>query len=113
MLQIPSDCLSPAVLDALIEEFVTRHGTDLTDADSKSAQVRAKLKSGEVIIVFDEKQETTNIVPKTDKPLEEPEPQREAAREHWTEPEPPRRTSRPEPGERHIEYDEPPPPTDY
>jgi uncharacterized protein len=73
MLQIPPDRLSADVLDALIEEFVTRHGTELTDATAKAAQVRAKLRTGEVIIVFDEKHETTNIVPKTTGPLSEPE----------------------------------------
>jgi uncharacterized protein len=72
MLQIPPDRLSADVLDALIEEFVTRHGTELTDATAKAAQVRAKLRTGEVIIVFDETHETTNIVPKTEGPLEEP-----------------------------------------
>jgi uncharacterized protein YheU (UPF0270 family) len=63
LLRIPPDRLSPAVLDALIEEFVTRHGTDLTDAATKAAQVRARLRRGEVIIVFDELHQTTNIVP--------------------------------------------------
>lgn len=106
MLQIPPDRLSPAVLDALIEEFVTRHGTELSDAATKAAQVRAKLRTGEVIIVFDETHETTNIVPKTDKPLQEPEVEREPER-------PVRRAEEPrrvEQGEHYIEYDEPAPP---
>lgn len=64
MLQIPPDRLSPDVLDALIEEFVTRHGTNLSDAAAKAAQVRAQLKAGHVIIVYDEKTDSTNIVPK-------------------------------------------------
>jgi uncharacterized protein YheU (UPF0270 family) len=70
MLQIPPERLSPDVLEALIEEFVTRHGTNLSDAAAKAAQVRAQLKAGQVIIVYDEKTDSTNIVPKDAK--EEP-----------------------------------------
>jgi uncharacterized protein YheU (UPF0270 family) len=58
------DRLSDDVLDALIEEFVSRDGTDLADAQSKIAQVRSQLRTGAVIIVYDEESETTNIVPK-------------------------------------------------
>ena len=121
MLQIPPEHLSAHVLDALIEEFVTRHGTDLTDAAVKAAQVRAQLKSGEVVIVWDEKSESANIVSKDAReeppPPESPrfeEPRLEAAP-------PPRREKRParsgpvdEDG-RHIVYDEPaaPDPTDF
>jgi uncharacterized protein YheU (UPF0270 family) len=126
MLQIPPDHLSADVLDALVEEFVTRHGTDLTDAATKAAQVRAQLTSGEVVIVWDEKTESANIVSKDAKeepPPPEP-PRFEEARVEEARVEEaavPRRERRParrgpidEDG-RHIVYDEPaaPDPTDY
>ena len=99
MLRIPPDRLSPDVLDSLIEEFVTRHGTELSDAAAKAVQVRGKLLRGEVIIVYDEVSEQTNIVPKVEGPLEEPKVERAA--------EPSRRVEK---GERYVEYDEPAPP---
>jgi uncharacterized protein YheU (UPF0270 family) len=123
MLQIPPDHLSADVLDALIEEFVTRHGTDLTDAATKAAQVRARLKTGEVVIVWDEKTESANIVSKDAKdesPPPEP-PRFEGAEAPFEDAPAPRRDRRParsgpadEDG-RHIVFDEPaaPDPTDY
>ena len=129
MLQIPPEHLSKDVLDALIEEFVTRHGTDLTDAATKAAQVRAQLTSGEVVIVWDEKTESANIVSKDAK--EEPPPQSELPPfedvprfedgqrvDELPTPRSPRRPARSGPVDedgRHIVYDEPaaPDPTDY
>jgi uncharacterized protein YheU (UPF0270 family) len=102
MLQVPPDRLSSNVLDALIEEFVTRHGTNLSDAAAKAAQVRAQLKAGHVIIVYDEKTDSTNIVPKGAK--EEPIRDTRA------------RSGKPQNNnDREIIYDEPEPPdpTDY
>jgi uncharacterized protein YheU (UPF0270 family) len=125
MLQIPPEHLSKDVLDALIEEFVTRHGTDLTEAGTKAAQVRARLASGEVVIVWDEKSESANIVPKDAK--EEPPPPEtpryeEGPRFEEAPPPPPsprdRRAARSGPVDedgRRIVYDEPaaPDPSDY
>ena len=53
-------------LQNLIEEFVTREGTDygdytLTLAD-KVAAVRQRLDSGEVVILYSESNESVNIV---------------------------------------------------
>jgi uncharacterized protein len=107
MLPIPPDALSPDVLTALIEEFVTRHGTDLTDADAKVAQVRRQLRTGEVLISWDEKSQSANIVAKDAK--EEPPPQ-------VATPAPARgKPGVPDEDGRRIEYDEPAPPdpTDY
>jgi len=100
MLQIPPDRLAADVLDALIEEFVTRHGTDLTDSLTKSEQVRRQLLRGEIIIAYDEETETANIVAKDAK-----EPPREAPAAV--------RKNRPqaEDGPKII-YDEPEPPGD-
>ena len=69
-LQIPIDSLSPEALAGLVEEFVTRDGTDYgllekTLAEKKSAILR-QLQRGEAIIVFDPESETCNIVSKED-----------------------------------------------
>ena len=65
---IPYDKLSPEALQALIEEFVTRDGTD-TGYEKKSlendvAMVKMQLKRGDVLIVYDQNIKTSNIVPK-------------------------------------------------
>jgi uncharacterized protein YheU (UPF0270 family) len=67
-IRIPPDRLSPDVLDRLVEEFVTRHGTDLAEADAKKAQVHRQLRTGQAVIVFDEQSQTANIVEKGYKP---------------------------------------------
>lgn len=54
---IPWDRLSADVLDAVIEEYVTREGTDYGPHDyslaDKVAQVRDQLQRGEAVIDFD------------------------------------------------------------
>ena len=62
-MRIPYDQLSPAALRGLVEEFVTRDGTDLIDANRKVEQVLAALRAGRVVIEFDEEEGTTTIVP--------------------------------------------------
>ncbi len=62
---IPYEKLSPEALHGVIEEFVTRDGTDLDDADAKIAQVADQLRRGLVVITFDERTGTCNIVPAT------------------------------------------------
>lgn len=64
---IPHKQLSSEALDNLIEEFVTRDGTDY-GADEiplaeKTAQVRKQLQQGEIAILFDEEMGSCNIVP--------------------------------------------------
>jgi hypothetical protein len=59
---VPPDAISAEALEGLIEEFVTRHGTDLGEAGDKAAQVRRLLRSGKVQIVFDPNTESCNIV---------------------------------------------------
>ena len=60
------DRLSREALRGLIQEFVTRDGTDYgaieRDLESKIAQVEAQLRSGEARIVFDPESESANIV---------------------------------------------------
>ena len=67
---IPHDRLSQEALQGLIEEFVTRDGTDTgyTDGslDGNVETVMRQLKRGGVVIVFDEVTGTANIVTKED-----------------------------------------------
>ena len=63
---IPYDKLSPEALQTLIEEFVTRDGTD-TGYEKKSfendvAMVKKQLKRGDAVIVYDQNTQTSNIV---------------------------------------------------
>lgn len=66
-IELSPDDLSPAALRGLIEEFVSREGTDYGQLDrslaSKVADVMAQLASGEARIVFDLESETASIVP--------------------------------------------------
>ena len=63
--EVPLSTLSRDALRALVEEFVTRDGTDYgaieRDLDTKVAAVLRQLERGEVRIVFDPESETTTI----------------------------------------------------
>jgi hypothetical protein len=65
---IPHERLSQTALQGLIEEFVTREGTDTGYTDGSLEEnvemVIRQLKRGDVFIVYDEATETANIVPK-------------------------------------------------
>ncbi len=63
---IPYERLSPKALQGLIEEVVTRDGTDGGYTDKTLEQnvemVKKQLKSGDAVIVYDEVTKTTNII---------------------------------------------------
>lgn len=65
---IPSDQLASETLQALIEEFVTRDGTDYGEEEvslaEKVAEVSRRLKSGDAVILFSESTGQCNIVAK-------------------------------------------------
>lgn len=65
---IPYEKLSPEALQGLIEEFVTREGTDSgyteKSMDDNVAMVKKQLRQGEAFIVYDEASQTANIVSK-------------------------------------------------
>ncbi len=67
MIEVPHNALSPEALRGVIEEFVTRAGTDYgaheKPMEEKIADVERQLVAGEAIIVFDLDEKTTNIVP--------------------------------------------------
>ncbi len=64
--KIQYDQLSPEALHGVIEEFVTRDGTDYGEVEvsleTKIAQVLSQLKSGKAVIVFDQESETCTIL---------------------------------------------------
>jgi uncharacterized protein YheU (UPF0270 family) len=71
---IPFDQLSKETLNNVIEEFVTREGTDYGEMEislsQKCLQVFAQLKTGDIVLVFDQATETINLIPKEDAPAE-------------------------------------------
>ena len=62
---IPVNKLSAKALQGVIEEFISRNGTDYgaieADPETSIRQVRAKLESGSAVLVYDDETETTNI----------------------------------------------------
>ena len=65
-MQIPWNQLSPDTLVALIEEFITREGTEYGASeiplDQKVVQIKNQLSKGEVVIVYDPDTQSSNIV---------------------------------------------------
>lgn len=70
---VPCDRLSPEALRAVIEEFVTRDGTDYGEIEAslerKVAQVYGELKSGRAFLLFDTRTQTCTILSKNDPAL--------------------------------------------
>lgn len=66
-MKIPYQELADATLDAIIEEFITREGTDYGNyeysLEQKVAQVKRQLHRGEVCITFDPLSETCQLLP--------------------------------------------------
>ena len=62
-MRIPHTQLSPAALRAIVEEFVTRDGTDRSPVERRIDTVLRYLEAGRVEVHFDEETETCNIVP--------------------------------------------------
>lgn len=64
--EIPLDQLTPEALRGLVEEFVTRDGTDYgtveLGTEEKVARLLAQLEAGEACIVFDPEEERTHVV---------------------------------------------------
>ena len=61
--RIPPELLDRETLRSVIEEFVTRDGTNLVEAEVKIAQVEEQLRRGVVALWFDEETRTCNILP--------------------------------------------------
>ena len=71
--KIPYDQLSQETLEGVVEEFVTRDGTDYGEEQIplgiKIEQVLRQLKSKDAFIVFDHHSETCTIIHKDDQIL--------------------------------------------
>ncbi|TVS16653.1 MAG: YheU family protein [Planctomycetaceae bacterium] len=55
--------LSPTAVRAVVEEFVTRDGTDHSSVEQRIADVVRQLDAGHVELQFDAKTATCNILP--------------------------------------------------
>ena len=68
--EVPLEALSRAALDGLVDEYVTRDGTDYgleeQTLQAKRSAVLAQLQSGEAVVVFDAATETANILSKNE-----------------------------------------------
>ncbi len=62
-MRIPHRQLSSTVLRAVVEEFVTRDGTDHSSVDQRIADVIRQLDAGSVELQFDTGTATCNILP--------------------------------------------------
>lgn len=64
-MKIPHQQLSPEALQALIEDFVSRNGTDYGTSEvslaEKSRQILSQLEKNEAVIVYDPATESCNI----------------------------------------------------
>jgi uncharacterized protein YheU (UPF0270 family) len=67
---IPPQSLSTEALQGLIEEFITREGTDYgweeVPLSTKVEQVRRQIERGDVEIVFDTASETVSLLTRQD-----------------------------------------------
>jgi len=62
---IPVNNLSATALKGVIEEFISRRGTDYgaveASMETKFKQIKNQLKIGSAVLLFDDETETTNI----------------------------------------------------
>ena len=62
---IPVNRLNPKALQGVIEEFISRDGTDYGEIEispeANFRQVKHKLENGLAVLIFDDETETTNI----------------------------------------------------
>ena len=63
--KIPVDQLSPEAFKGVIEEFISREGTDYgvveASFETKFTQIKRSLEGGSAVLLFDDETETTNI----------------------------------------------------
>jgi uncharacterized protein YheU (UPF0270 family) len=66
LLEVPPSRLTPEVLDALLEEFASRDGTDYGEREhslaEKAAQLRTQLMSAELALLYDGDSEEWDLV---------------------------------------------------
>lgn len=61
-MKVPYTQLSPVALQQVVEEFVTRDGTDHSQVGQRVAQVLQQLEKGTVELHYDDVTRTCNIV---------------------------------------------------
>ncbi len=68
--EVPAARLSPEVLTALLEEFITREGTDYGHTEKSLDEKRERglqaLQRGDVVIVFNLRDERTTLMSRED-----------------------------------------------
>ncbi len=62
-MHIPHTLLSPKALRAVVQEFVTRDGTDDSSVERRIETVMRQLDAGIVELHFDDETQTCNILP--------------------------------------------------
>ena len=66
--EVPYRSLSAEALEGLVDEFITREGTDYGERehslDEKRATVMRQLSRNEIAILFDPESESTTLVPR-------------------------------------------------
>ncbi|MDB6062468.1 MAG: hypothetical protein JWM78_2571 [Verrucomicrobiaceae bacterium] len=67
---VPTEQLSADALQGIIEEFITREGTDYGDVElslaEKAEQIRLQLRKGLVVVVFDILTESCTMMTRED-----------------------------------------------
>ncbi len=70
MIKIPPDRLAPEVLQSLIESYITREGTDYgtieLSLEEKVQSLMPSIRSGEVVITFDQETESVSLMNQSD-----------------------------------------------
>jgi hypothetical protein len=66
VLEIPISRLDADILDAVVEAFIFREGTDYGEyeisLEEKKSQVKEDIRRGKVVIIFDEESESCNLM---------------------------------------------------
>lgn len=67
-LVVPIDALSSDALEGLIEEYVSRDGTDYGEMETpmyqRIAQIKRALRDNTAVVLFDSDSQTTHIAPR-------------------------------------------------
>ncbi len=70
VIKIPVDRLNSDTLQGVIEEYVSRDGTDYgtneVDVETKIIQVKRQLESNLAVLIYDTETQTSNIFPADD-----------------------------------------------
>ncbi|MFC1591390.1 YheU family protein [Thermodesulfobacteriota bacterium] len=68
--KIPVDRLNSDTLQGVIEEYVSRDGTDYghreVDIETKIRQVKRQIKAGIAVLIYDDETQTCNVFPADD-----------------------------------------------